>query len=270
MLIKVNKSHQNERLKQIKKNGYILSAMVKRNFKVQYRGSFLGVLWTILNPLLNMVVLAMVFSTFFGSNPEVGIYAIYLLVGTIIFNIVRQSTMQSLDSLVCNADLIKKVKISYGIFPVSNMFTSLVNFGMSFLALVAVMLIVGQPFYWTLVMIITIIPAIMLFSLGISLFLSATYVFFRDIKHLYDVGMTLWYYLTPIFYTASIINIGWVSKIVTLNPMYHFVTAARDMVQWGVIPSGTEYLIMYGWAIGLLALGYLVFRSLRRKYILYI
>ena len=112
MLLKVKKSRRNEYLEQMKKNSYILSAMVKRNFKVQYRGSFLGVLWTILNPLLNMIVLALVFSNFFGGSPEVGIYSIYLLVGTIIFNIVRQSTFQSVDSLVSNADLIKKVKIS--------------------------------------------------------------------------------------------------------------------------------------------------------------
>ena len=270
MLLKVKKSRRNEYLEQMKKNSYILSAMVKRNFKVQYRGSFLGVLWTILNPLLNMIVLALVFSNFFGGSPEVGIYSIYLLVGTIIFNIVRQSTFQSVDSLVSNADLIKKVKISYGIFPLSNMFSSLVNFGMSFIALIGVMLVFGQTFYWSLLMVITIIPAILLFSLGISLFLSATYVFFRDIRHLYDVGMTLWYYLTPIFYTASIIDISWVSKIVHLNPMYHFVTAARGMVQWGTIPTGVEYLIMYGWGIGLLLFGYLVFRALRRKYILYI
>ncbi len=270
MLIKVNKPKKNDFVVQMKKNSYILSAMIKRNFKVQYRGSVLGVLWTILNPLLNMCVLALVFSNFFGSSPEVGIYAIYLLVGTIIFNITKQSTVQSLDSLVCNSDLIKKVKISYSVFPLSNMFTSLVNFGMSFIALIIVMLIVHQQFYWTLLLVITIIPAIMLFSLGISYFVSALFVFFRDIKNLYDVGMTLWYYLTPIFYTASIINIWWVQKIIYLNPMYHFVTAARDMIQWGVVPGGMEYLIMYGWAFGLLALGYLVFRACRKKYILYI
>ena len=270
MLEKVNKSCNSNWLSRMQKNGYILSAMIEKNFKVQYRGSFLGILWTVLNPLLNMVVLVLVFSNLFGSSPEVGIYPIYLLVGTIVFNMVRQSTIQSLDSLVMNSDLIKKVKISYSIFPLSNLFSALVNFAMTFIALIAIMLIVGQRFYWTLILIITIIPAIMLFSLGISLFLSAVYVFFRDIKHLYDVGMTLWNYLTPIFYSVSVINIGWVSKIVKLNPMYHFVTAARGLIQWGVIPSITEYLIMYGWAFGLLVFGLLVFKLLRKKYILYI
>jgi len=179
-------------------------------------------------------------------------------------------TTQSLDCLVKNSGLIKKVKISYAIFPISNTFTALVNFSVALIALMIVMLIVGQQFYWTLVLIVTIIPAVMLFSLGVGYILSSLFVFFRDIKHLYDVGITLWMYLTPIFYGAKQLGNETVTAIINANPMTHFVTAFRDLVQWGVIPSGMEFLICYAWAIGMFVLGYLIFRLNRKKYILYI
>lgn len=256
-------------VKRLRKNSNILQEMVRKNFKQQYRNSILGVLWTVLNPLLNMIVMTIVFSRLFRGD-DVGIYPIYLFCGNLIFNMMRQITTQSLDCLVSNSDLIKKVKISYSIFPISNMFTALVNFGVAFIALIIVMLIVGQTFYWSIFMTLTILPAVLIFSLGIGFVLSSLFVFFRDIKHLYDVGITLWMYLTPIFYTASSLNSPTVATIININPMTTYVTMFRDVIQWGVVPSGTTYLIAYAWAIGLLIIGLLIFKMNRRKYILYI
>lgn len=256
-------------VKQMKKDSYILEAMVKRNFKAQYRNSILGVLWTVLNPLLNMIVLSLVFSRLF-QREAVGIYPVYLFCGNLLFNMMRQITTQSLHCLVSNSGLIKKVKINYAIFPMSNMFTAFVNFSVAFVALLIVMLLVGQTFYWTILLTILIVPAVMLFSLGLGYILSSLYVFFRDIKHLYDVGITLWMYLTPIFYTATALNSPTVASVINLNPMTHFITAFRSIIQWGVVPSAIEFLICYAWAFGMLAVGYLIFRANRRKYILYI
>lgn len=255
---------------QMKKNSYILRVMVKKNFKAQYRGSILGVLWTVLNPLLNMIVLSIIFSRVFNNDGSLGIYPVYLLCGNIIFNMFRQVTTQSLDCLVSNADLIKKVKISYSIFPTSNMFTAFVNFGVAFIALLIVMLIVRQTFYWTILMTITIIPAVLLFSLGVGYILSSLFVFFRDVRHLYDVGITLWMYLTPIFYARDSLGGTLVSQVIGLNPLTVFVTAFRNVIQWGVVPSGMQYLIMYAWAFGMLTLGYFIFKLNRKKYILYL
>lgn len=255
---------------QMKKNSYILSAMVKKNFKAQYRGSILGAFWTVLNPLLNMIVLSIVFSKLFGGKEGVGIYPVYLLCGNLIFGMMRQISTQSLECLVSNSGLIKKVKISYSVFPISNMFTALVNFGVSFIALIIVMLIVGQQFYWTIFLVVVIIPAVMLFSLGVGFVLSSMFVFFRDVRHLYNVGITLWQYMTPLFYTAASLGGGIVTDIININPMTHYVTAFRSIIQWGTIPNAMEFLIMYAWAIGMVAIGYLIFRLNRKKYILYI
>lgn len=257
-------------IEQMRKNSYVLSAMVKKNFRSQYRNSILGVLWTVLNPLLNMIVLSIVFSNMFNGDGSLGNYPVYLLCGNLIFNIFRQITTQSLDCLVSNSDLIKKVKISYSIFPVSNMFTALVNFSASMIAMIIVMLIVGQQFYWTILLTITIIPAVLLFSLGVGYILSSLYVFFRDIKHIYEVGITLIMYMTPIFYAKDSLGSEFITNVIGLNPLTVFVTAFRDVIQWGVVPSGMDYLICYAWAIGMLVLGLLIFKLNRRKYILYI
>ena len=255
---------------QLRKDTNILKAMVKQNFKAQYRNSILGVLWTVLNPLLNMIVLSIVFSQFFNRDGALGCYPVYLLCGNLIFNVLRQVTTKSLDCLVRNSGLIKKVKISYAIFPVSNMFTALVNFGVAFIALIIVMIILGQPFHWTMPLVVTIIPAVLLFSVGVGFFLSSMFVFFRDVKHLYEVFITLWLYITPIFYGVKELGGGFVGTIISLNPMTHYVTAMRDVVQYGAIPSGIEFLICYAWAIGMCVIGYSIFKACRKKYILYI
>lgn len=255
---------------QLRKNNNILKVMVGKNFRSQYRNSVLGVLWTVLNPLLNMIVLSLVFSELFGDRAGVGIYPIYLFCGNLIFTMMRQITNQSLTSLVSNSGLIKKVKISYSVFPLSNMFTGLVNFAVSFVALLIIMLIVGQEFYWTILLTVTIVPAVLLFSLGIGYVLASLYVFFRDVQHLYTVFLTLWMYLTPIFYTADSLDNSKIQRIIELNPMTQFISMFRQIIQWGEVPSVSQYGISYAWGIIMLIVGYTIFKLNRRKYILYI
>lgn len=266
---KVNNNPYSIRNK-MRKNKYILSAIVSKNFKSQYRNSVLGVFWTVLNPLLNMLVMALVFTELFGNRAGVGIYPVYLFCGNLIFGIMRQITSQSLTSIVDNSGLIKKVRISYSVFPISNMFSALINFGLSFIALIAIMLVVKQKFYWTILLTITIIPAVLLFSLGIGLVLASLYVFFRDIKHIYSVFLTLWTYLTPMFYTVETLKKPAIINIVKLNPMTQYVTMFRNIIQWGTVPGGMHYLFAYGVAIAMFLIGYLFYRLTKKKFILYI
>lgn len=254
----------------MKRNSYILRTIVKKSFKNQYRNSILGILWTVLHPLLNMAVMVLVFSQVFGRNSGVGSYPIYIMCGNVIFAVVRQITTSSMTSMVSQAGLVKKVRVSYSVFPVANMFNALINFGLSFVALVILMICLRQVFHWTTVLTLAILPALLLFSLGIGFGLACMYVFFRDVKHLFEIFLTLWTYLTPIFYTISSIKSATVTKIITLNPMTTFVTAFRDIIQWGTVPSLTQFLIMYGWAFLAIILGYGLFKLNQKKYILYI
>lgn len=252
-----------------KKNNNILKEIVLKNIKTQYRNSVLGILWTILNPLLNMIVLSIVFSSIFRQGSDVINYPIYLLTGNILFNFFRTGTEQGLTSLVHNSDLLKKVKISYSIFPTSTIFSSLVNFGFSLIALVFVMIILQQPFYPTLLMIFAMMPSLILFTLGVSMGLSAMYVFFRDVQHLYGVLLTLWMYATPIFYSIESVS-PQVQTFIKFNPLHHYLRYFRDIVQIGTIPGLKAHLICYGCGIIVFLLGYSFFHLTKKKFILYI
>lgn len=258
---------------QFKKSMVVLGSLVGKNIKNQYRRSVLGILWTVLNPLLNMLVMAFVFGNFFKNDVSMD-YPVYVLSGNIVFSLMRASTTSSLTCMVGNYDLLTKTRIPYAVFPISNVLSSTVNFGFSLVALVIVMLVrmsAGVTFHWTMILIIFAwLPAILFFSAGISFVLSVVYVRFRDIEHLYSVFLTLWMYSTPVFYSLDKMNLdeSYLTAM-SFNPLLHYLQSFRDLVN-GTIPSGKEFLICYGVGLGCLGLGYLIFRLSRKRLLLYI
>lgn len=264
---------------------YLLRLLVQRNIKNQYYRSFIGVLWTVLNPLLNMVVMSFVFAAIFGRNTDGLDYPIYILSGNIIFGIMRASTSSSLSCLVSQSDMLQKTRVPIEIFPTANVFSALVTFGFSFIALLIVagfraLPIFGGPYFaftWQIVLVIMILPAVTLFSLGISYFLSALYVFFRDIKHIYTVLLTLWTYLTPLFYSVESLNSDLITKAMMFNPMYHYVEGFRELLR-GDIPnfmfsfSSTQpsILLMYIFAIISILIGWAFLQACKNKIAAYL
>ena len=249
----------------------IMWTMVKKNIKNQYRRSVLGIFWTVLNPLLTMLVMAFVFSNIFGRNNINMDYPVYVLSGNIVFSLMRTATVTALPCMVNNYDLLTKTRVPYFVFPASNVVSSVVNFGFSLIALVVVMLIRlshGVEFHWTLLMIVVWLPAIFMFSLGIALALCSIYVRFRDVKHLYNVFLTLWMYMTPIFYADTLLGEK-VRKVLIFNPMWHYLGYFRDLIL-GVVPTWQTHLIIYGAGAGMLLIGWLIFKSQRRSFIIYI
>ena len=234
--------------KEFFKNVSIVKQLVIRSVKVQYRNSVIGIFWTVLNPLLNMLVMFLVFSFMFGrggmtTETEQNTYALYLLCGNIVFGMMRTATYQALPSIVQNRGLLTKNKMSYNVFPLACALSAVVNFLFSFVALLGVMmfswLVWDQAvFSFNIFLILVALPALFLFCYGISLVLSALYVFFRDIMHFYNVFLTLWMYLTPIFYSPAVFNqkaetsalARMMQTVVKLNPMYHFVEYFRNAV----------------------------------------
>lgn len=267
------KDNLNAKTKEMRKSLNILFSFVKRNIKNQYRNSFLGVLWTVLNPLLNMFVMALVFSNLFGRSLNGADYPTYILAGNTAFNLMRMATTNSLPCMVNNMNLLTKTKLPRYVFPVSNVITATVNSFFSFVALIIVMLfrIKKVSFHWTMFMVLfPYLPALMLFSLGLSFILCVLYVFFRDIKHIYGVILTLWTYLTPLFYSIDSLHLqNEVFKfIMQLNPMYQYVTYFRDVVLYGNIPSLATHAILYAWGIGLTVLGVIIFKLNENKMII--
>lgn len=258
----------------------------RKQIKTQYRNSALGFVWSFLNPLLNMLVMWLVFSSFFGRGDPY--YPLYLLVGNLLFSTLRNSTMQCLDSLVTNRGLLLKTRIKFFVFPLSNILASVVNFGLSFIALLPFMiwLSISQGinlFSYQLPFLLLMLPAYFLFEFGIGLILSSCYVFFRDLKHIYGIFLTLWTYLTPIFYkTADIASKSKVVyQIICLNPMFHFLNYFRDCVYRGAsgidmngnnigafIPYWKTLGICYLCALIFMVIGFIVFGLLKKKIIM--
>ena len=246
---------------------YLLQNLITRDFKLKYRRSVLGVAWSVLNPLLMMVVITIVFSTLFKQN--IPNFPIYYLSGSLIFAFNSESTTTALNSIISNASLIKKVYIPKYLFPLSNVLSGLVNLGFSLIAMFIVMLITDAPFHATLLLLPIPIFYTFLFSVGLGILLSAVTVFFRDIAHFYSVFILAWTYFTPIFYPVEILPDA-VMKLMQINPMYHLVTYMRSIVLYGVFPSLKENLLCLCLGLLMLALGLFVFYKKQDKFVLYV
>ena len=245
----------------------LLRELVVRDIKVRYRRSFLGLLWTVLNPLLMMAVQTIVFSTFFISS--IKNFPVYLLIGNIVFSLNSDSTSQALMSIVGSAGLIKKVYIPKYLFPLSKVLSCLVNFGFSFIALIIVMLVTRSQFH--VEMLLSFVPLfyLLLFSIGLSFILSSVTVFFRDIAHLYSVFITAWMYLTPIFYPMDMLP-PQIQAVINWNPMYQYIKYFRLLIMDGIIPAWRTNLFCFGLGLAMLVIGIYSFQKLQDKFILHI
>lgn len=250
-----------------KRDWFTLSSLVGRDFKIKYRRSVLGVLWSVLNPLLMMVILSIVFSHFFRFQIEN--YPMYLILGQTLFNFMSEATSSAMRSIIDSASLIKKIRINKTIFPLEKTAFSLINFAISLIAVAAVMLFFQISPSPSLLLLPVLLIYVFLFSLGLGLLLSALAVFFRDVIHLWGVVITAWTYFTPIFYPVDILP-DWVMPIMQLNPMFYYVNYFRDIALYGIAPGLTENLICIAFALATLAVGYVVFRKLQKKFILYV
>ncbi len=253
---------------EFKQNMFVLRSLVTRDFKLKYRRSVLGILWSLLNPLLMMVVMAAVFSYMFRFNIEN--FPLYLILGTIMFDFMRRGTSEALESIINAQALIKKIRIEKMIFPLEKSAFELLNFAISLVAAIIVMVYYqiapSVHALWGLPFLIVCVTA---FTAGLGLLVAALSVFFRDIIHLWSVLLTAWNYATPIFYPYEMLA-GWMQTIMQFNPMYHYVTFFRDIMMWNTNPGGLECLICFGMAAITLLVGFIVFRKTESKFILYI
>lgn len=247
----------------------LLRELVVRDLKVKYRRSFLGYLWSLLNPLLMMMVMTIVFSFMFKSNIEN--FPLYLICGNTLWGFFNESTNMAMSSVLNNGALIKKVYIPKFIFPVSRVLSCFVTMSFSLAAILIVMLATRTPFHWVLLLFPVPMLLLLVFCTGIGMVLSALAVYFRDIMHLYGVITMAWMYLTPIFYPLDpemlpiqIIN------IIKCNPMYHYITFFREIAIYGQVPEIGTWIFCAASAMISLAIGLTVFRKMQKNFILYL
>ena len=246
----------------------LLKQLVIRDIKLKYRRSYLGYLWSILNPLMLMMVLVIVFSNLFRF--DIPNFPLYLLCGQIIFNFMSEATNMAVGSIIGNAALIKKTYVPKYIFTVSRVGSSLVNLIFSLGALLFVMIFTQADFSWNLLYFPVIILQVCIFSLGLGLWLAALTVFFRDIQYLWGVFVTMWMYLTPLFYPVSIIPAEYQSLYQNVNPMYWYIAQFRDIVLYTKIPDLNSIFMGFLTALIVLVLGAWYFNKKQDEFILYI
>ena len=252
------------------RDGFILRQLVTKDFKLKYRRSALGVAWSVLNPLLMMIIMAAVFSRLMGrADDSIPNFPLYIIIGNTAFNLMSDSTSRGLMSIIEASSLLKKVKINRWVFPVQKVLFAVVNYAFSLIAVVLVMIFVQ---YAPSVYALYVIPGLFMlsvFCIGLSLFLSCAAVFFRDVIHLWSVFLTAWTYLTPMFYSIKILP-EWLQTLESFNPMYLYLTYLRDALLFRVNPSLELTLGCAGFAVASLVIGYLVFRRHESNFILYI
>lgn len=250
-----------------KQYNYLLRQLVWRDFRVKYKSSMLGMLWSFLNPLLTMLVYYFVFSTLFKSDVE--FFQVYLMSGIILFSYMSESTSLGLSSIIDNSTLITKVYMPKVICPLSKVCSSAINLCISFIPLFFVMLISGVPLSKSMLLIPVVVIFLVVFCLGVSLLLATMYVFFRDMKFLWGVVLTMWNFLTPIFYPESIIAQE-VIGIYRCNPMYQIVTFMRTIILDGVAPAPESWLYCLLSAGIPLLLGLWAFKRNQDRFVLYL
>ncbi|MGV8144838.1 MAG: ABC transporter permease [Methanothermobacter sp.] len=246
---------------------YLLSELVKRDIKIKYRRSVLGIFWSFVEPLLFMIVLTIIFSTLFKhSIPN---YPVYLLTGRLAFTFYSAGTSASLRSIITNGATIKKLYVPKYIFALSSVLSNLVTFLLSLIVLLMVMIATNAPF--TLYIFTSIIPIILLvvFTTGVGLILASITVFFRDIKHLYGVFLTLLLYGSAIFFPISIVPERF-QILLQLNPLFVYIQMLRDSFLYGTWFDPIQ--LLYGTIAAIVALlvGAFVFNKYQDRFILYI
>lgn len=264
--------------KHLYKYRFLLVEIVKKNIKLQYRNSVLGVFWTFLQPLMTTFVLVLVFSNIFGrSNDKVLNYPVYLLCGRLLYEFYSQSTKRAMRSVRLSASVIKKVYIPKYIYPISNVISTFITFLISLSVLVVFLLYYqffsDHPVHLTGYAALAIVPILILFilCLGVGLILSVMEVFFKDTEYFYDVFCMLLFYLTPIFYHVDSLNVDRIVKLALMaNPLYSIVSMFRSCVLFGEMWNWHWFLYSLGFSLLTVLIGAFAFYKKQDEFILHI
>lgn len=265
-------------LQVFKRYKFLLGQLVARDFKVKYKRSVLGVLWSVLNPLLTMIILSLVFSSIFNlkNSPDVINYSAFLLIGLVLWQYFAEATSTAQGGIVYNFDLLTKVYIPKYIFPLSKVLSSALNMLFALIPMYVITFIKIGHIYWENIFLPYDLVCLICFAAGMGLFLSALTVFFRDMFYIYNVITTAWMYLTPVMYSVTQIQNGkaWYAHylvvIMKVNPLYQYLTFARTIVLAGHVPTLFQFITVAAYAVVMLVIGGLFFRSKQDKFIYYI
>ena len=246
-----------EEIREIRRYKYLILQLTRRDILARYKRSFLGVAWTMINPLMMMIILSIVFSQLLTSVES---YPAYILSGLVAWNFFAQSTNAAMSGLVWGGSLIHRIYIPRTVFGVSAIGTALINLVLSIVPLLLVMIATRTTIHISILFLPVSILFLACFSLGIGLLVSTMAVYFPDVTEMYQIILLAWMYLTPIIYPEEIIPATW-QWIFTINPMYYLINVFRIPLLDGRIPTLEEILPAALCGIVALIIGWIFFTS---------
>lgn len=250
----------------IKKYQFLFEELVSRDFKKKYKRTVLGMGWSVLSPLLQLMVMSIVFTQFFGHDQPH--YTIYLFCGNLVFGYFKDSTSTGMRSLMDNRGIISKINVPKYMFLLSKNVSALINFGLTLGVFFVFVAIDGIAFSPRFLMLLYPIACLIVFNIGVGLVLSALFVFFRDINYLYDVFTLLLNYCSAIFYTVDKFPAS-VQQLMLCNPVYCYIKYFRIIVIDGNIPSMPYHLLCLFYAVVMVIIGGWIYKKNNQKFLYY-
>ncbi len=253
--------------REISQNRELIWALALKDLRVRYKRSVLGFLWALLNPLFMMVILTVVFSVF--MRLAIDHYAVFLLVAILPWTFFSQALSYSVESIVGNGELLKKLYIQKSVFPIAAVLANLINFLLSLIPLIFLLLVLRFPFYWTWLYLPFPLICLIAFTLGFGFFCAAINVFFRDVAHIVQIVLSGWFYCSPIIYSQDFIPLKY-SFFYHLNPMVFILNGFRMSIYYGKLPTIQSAAMSLVCGLVFLVLGYLVFRRYQDSFVYYL
>ena len=254
-------------LKKLKQYQFLFEELAKRDFTKKYKRTILGMAWSIISPLMNLLIMWLVFGQLLGSN--VNHYAIYLFSGQLVFSFFSEATNMGMTSLVGNASIFTKINVPKYLFLFSQNVSALINFMLTLLVFFLFVLFEGIPFTIHFFLLLYPVVFLVIFNLGIGLILSALYVFFRDMQYLWGIITQLIMWLSAIFYSTETFT-PIAQNLFYINPLYVFITYFRTIVIQGTIPSLNIHLIIVADAAIALAIGAWMYKHYNTEFLYYV
>ena len=254
-------------IQKLRQNEFLFEELVKRDFKKKYKRTVLGMVWSVLSPLLTLLVMKLVFTQFFGrTTPH---FTTYLFCGNLVFSYFSESTSQGMTSLMGNASIFTKVNVPKYLFLLSKNVQTLINFGLTLCVFLVFCVVDRITFTWKFTLLAYPIMCLVLFNIGVGLVLSALFVFFRDIQYLWSVFTMLLMYMSAIFYTIDNYP-PMVQNLFLLNPVYLFIRYFRKIVIEATIPTVWFHLLMAADVAIVVGLGCWMYKKYNARFLYYV
>lgn len=244
---------------------FLLEEIIKKNFASKYKGSVLGIFWSLLKPLFIMILLTIIFSAVFG---RINNFPVYYLTGKCVYDFFVFATTTSMMAIKGNQNILKKTAPPKYIFVLGGIFSEFINFLITLIILFGVMVVTNAPFYFNIIP-LSIIPVISLIIMatGVGLILSILCVYFTDIQHLWGVITLLIMYASALFYPMDIIPEPF-KEYMLLNPLYWIIDQFRHFIMWGAFPSTLNIMNSLILSFIILVLGIMIFKQFNKKVIM--